>query len=117
MSKFRSLIKSTGKAVKEVRGNLLTDNAMYNAEQLVRTKESELRALKMRENDMTDFYPESEFSLRVTKKEFNDKQWFAELCNLRVDIANMEVEVDIYKETYEEWFGVEEEKEDAKEDK
>ena len=116
MSKFRNLIKSTGKAVKEVRGNLLAENAMYNAEQLVRIKEAELRGLKMKENDMTDFYPESEFSLRVTSKDFDDKKWFGELCNLRVQIANKEIEVDIIKGTYEEWFG-DEKKEGPKEGK
>jgi len=94
----------------------LAENAMYNAEQMVRAKEAELRQLKMEENEMTDFYPESEFSLRVTSKEFNDKQWFGDLCNLRVQIANKEMEVEIIKNTFYEWFG-EEEKEGTKEGK
>jgi len=105
MSKFQSLLKQSGKAVRSARAVLIEENAKYEAEELLRKKRDELRKLKMQENEMTDFYPESEFTLRVTKKHFDAKQWFVDLCELQLKIANTEIEIEIVEKAFNEWFG------------
>ena len=53
---------------------------------------------------VSDLAPTSELSLMVVQKDFKAIDWVTKLHKLKVEKANIEIELEIAKETYEEFF-------------
>ena len=107
MGKFNSLLNSSASTIKGVRAALVTETAQFEQEELVRTLGTQLRNKKNALLTITDIYPNSTLSLSVVKPEFDAKAWVRDIQNLKVEIANLKVELELAEETMTEWFGEE----------
>lgn len=107
MGKFNSLLNSGASTIKGVRAALVTETAQFEQEELVRTISTQLRNKKNALVAITDIYPNSTLSLEVVKSNFDAKTWVREIQSLKVEIANLTVELELANETMTEWFGEE----------
>lgn len=104
MSKFETTLKASNKAIKATRAKLIAEDAEASQEDLLRHFKKKERELKSKLASLTDVYPDSELSLRVVKKDFNAAILFEDIHNVKVELANLQVEVKIAEETTKEWF-------------
>ena len=104
MNKFGKLLGSSSKEIRGARAILLSDDARFAQEELVRNLEAQKRELDRSLIAVTDLYPESELTLMVTRKDFNPKAWVSKIQSLKIEVAEKEIELSIAKETYDEWF-------------
>ncbi len=109
MNKFITRLSSSSEDIKGHRATLLNGDAESSADQLIRTLKDDLRALKKEENSLSDLYPESELSLRVTRADFNTDDWTQRQFSVRRAIKLKEVDLAIAEDFYSEWFGDKEE--------
>jgi len=105
VSKFKKLLSKAAKEIREGRANIVAENTKFAQEDIVRGIESEKRDLDARLMELTDVNRDSELSLRVTKKDFNAKQWCHDVQELKLAIIEKRIELEVAKETLEEWFG------------
>jgi len=106
-NKFISNLTSSSSDIKKTRATIISKNAEAAQADVVRVKQQELRDLEAKKLELSDLYPESEFSLMVTAKDFNAKAWAESLQNLNIQILNKSVEVKLAEDTYNEWFSEE----------
>lgn len=103
-NKFISNLTSNTSDIKKNRATIISQDAEAAQEELLRKLEQELRDLNAKVLEVSDLYPESEFSLMVTAKKFDAKEWAKTLQNLNIQILNKTVEVNAARKTYDEWF-------------
>lgn len=104
-NKFIRNLTLSNKTIKGNRAKLIAEDAEEAQNTLLRNLKKELRDLRRKRESLEDMYPESEFSLRVTKENFNPVTWANELQAAKVAISMKEVEVKLAEETYNDWFG------------
>ena len=104
-NKFQQVLNQSVAGIKEVRGKIINQQAETNAKMVIFEAEKELNDMKSRYLSLTDIYPDSQMTLRVTSDNFDSKTWFADAARLQVEIELKEQEVDIYKKEYDKWFG------------
>ncbi len=117
MNKFAKLLSGSSKEIRGARATILADDARFAQEELVRNLEAEKRELNRKLVAATDLYPESELSLMVTRKDFDPKAWTKRIQELKVAIAEKQVELDLATETFTEWFEDDKSKKEAGSDK
>ena len=104
MNKFAKMLGSSSKEIRGARATLLSEDARFAQEELVRTLESEKRDLDRKLVAATDLYPDSELTLMVTRKDFEAKAWVSHIQKLKVALTAKNIELNLAKETYAEWF-------------
>ena len=104
MGKFETTLKSSGKSIKATRAKIIAEDAEYAQEEIVRELKKKKRELISKLSSLTDIYPDSELSLKVVKADFNAEKHFKDIHSVKVELANLDVEINIAKETSKEWF-------------
>lgn len=104
MNKLQKMLVASSKEIKNVRAELLTKSMKRAQERLVMTLEEEYDDAKSRLESLSDVYPNSEMTLRIVSKDFDPKKWVTDTQNLKVDLEAKKLELDIAKETYNQWF-------------
>ena len=59
----------------------------------------------MKIQSLTDFAPDTTQSLRPGTANWNPKQWVTELQNAKVTLAEIELQLKIANDTWEDFFG------------
>jgi len=103
------MFTATSKEIKGFRGTLLVSTMKRDQDRLVMDLEDEVATLEEKLGSLTDMYPNSEMTLRITKKDFNSKDWVKDTQELKVELKLKRVELKIARETTEEWFTDDEE--------
>ena len=87
-----------------------------SAKKALEAQEEELLNLKLKKEEMTDVYPNSELTLRVSNENFDGSKWFDDVCELDIQIREQEEITESYRDQYKHWFSeqVEPEKEEKK---
>lgn len=104
MNKFSKMLSSSSKEIRGARAAFLSEDVKASQETLIRNLEEELRGLNRQLIDATDLYPDSELTLMVTRKDFNPAKWTEKIQALKLAIIDKKEELDVAKETYNEWF-------------
>lgn len=71
---------------------------------LIRLLEKRKREIENKLLDLTDLSPENTFDLRPTKKDFNATAWVQNLQELKLQLLEVEIELQVAEETQSEWF-------------
>jgi hypothetical protein len=104
MGKFRDTLEASGKKIKAARARIISENAEAAQEDLVRKLKKEKRELDAKLLSLTDIHPDSELSLKVVTANFDAEDLFSKIHKVKIEIANIGIEIDIATETYDEWF-------------
>lgn len=105
MNKFEKTLTQTGSKIKAARAKLISANAEAAQDTIVRNLKKEQRDMNFKLLSLTDVHPDSELSLKVVKDNFDADTLFASIQELKVNLANKTVEVQLAEETYKDWFG------------
>jgi hypothetical protein len=107
MNKFETMLNQSSSAIRGQRAILVAKYAKKAQEALVRDLDDKLDVVQEQLLATTDIYPQSELTLMVTNDKFNPQEWVKRLQSLKIQKANLEIELSLAQETYEEFFGVE----------
>lgn len=100
---LNSLLKSSTD-IKAARAELISEEAKSCQEELTRKLRDEVRDLKRNLMKLTDIYPDSELSLKVSRDDFNAKEWTRSLHDTQVNLQIKEIELNIAENTLKTWF-------------
>jgi len=105
MNKFISNLTASNKTIKESRAKIVSEDALDAQTELVRELKKSKRELERRLIQLSDMSPDSELSLKVVKDNFNAAAWVKEIQDIKIELANKEVELTLAEATFNEWFG------------
>ncbi len=103
-NKFAQNLAKSNESIKEARAAMIAEDASAAQEQILLKLKQEKRDMERELMSLSDMYPDSELSLKVTKSEFNPQAWVKRVQDLKVSILNKSVEVKLAQDTYDEWF-------------
>lgn len=104
MNKFQKMIITSNSKIKEFRGNIIATKVERSHKKVVDKLKDEVLDLQDKLNSLSDIYPDSELTLRVTSKDFNPDTWAAELQEVKLALALKEQELELAEETTKEFF-------------
>ncbi len=104
MNKFERMLAADNKTIKAARAKIIAEDMKDAQEELIRVFEKEEKELRRALIKLSDVSPDSEFSLKVVKDNFDANSWVAQIQDAKVRLANNSVQLKLAKETYEEWF-------------
>lgn len=107
MNKFELMLNQSASSIRGQRAILVGKSAKKAQEALLRELDDKLDKIEEDLLATTDIYPTSELTLLVTSDKFDATIWTKKLQALKVEKANLLVEVELAKETYDEFFGTE----------
>ncbi len=102
MTKFESILTQNFSEIKRSRANLLCDSAKTTQEKLVNDKKAVVLKLKRAIDNLTDLAPSTITQLKLDN--FNAEEWVNKLQELRCELYEAEIELDIAQKTYDEFF-------------
>lgn len=104
MNKFQKTLSADNKTIKAARAKIVSEDIKDAQEEVVRKIKQEKRDLERRLIQLSDLSPDSEFSLKVVKDNFDASKWAEETQEIKVALANKTVELTLAEETFNEWF-------------
>ena len=105
MNKFVTGLVQDAQGIKKQRATALGKETADAQIDLIRALEKEKRELDNELMNLTDLSPKNEYDLRPTSKAFNATNWVKKLQDIKVELENVKVQLEIALETQEEWFG------------
>lgn len=110
MNKFEKMLSADNKTIKAARAKIVAEDIKDAQDEVVRNLRQEKRDFERRLIQLSDLSPDSEFSLKVIKDNFNAKEWAKETQAIKIELANKQVELELAEATYNEWFSDEKSK-------
>lgn len=104
MNKFEKLICNNSNAVLARRAANITTNAKIAQQTIINDLTQKLMNVELRIADATDFAPESTVSLTPGSKNWDAKIWAQNLQKLKMEKYNIEINLKLAQETYNEFF-------------
>lgn len=105
MNKFAQILTQSSKEIRGQRAAILNSDAKDAADEIVRALAKRKREFESKLLNLEDINRDSDFSLKVVKGDFNPGTWFKDMQLLKVQIANISIELEIAENSYKEWFG------------
>lgn len=102
ITKFESILTQNFSEIKRSRANLLCDSAKTTQEKLVNDKKAVVLRIKREIDNLTDIAPSTITQLKLDN--FNAEEWVDKLQELRCELYEAEIELDIAQKTYNEFF-------------
>ena len=104
-SKFVSQLSRSNKAIKIDRARRIGEACSDAQIKLVMDIKSKIRTKNNRLDEMTDLSADNQSTTtNVISKNFSADDFVKEINDLKVDLANLEVELEVAEETSNEWF-------------
>ena len=103
-NKFISNLTASNSEIKAARAKMVGEDVLDASEELLRNLKQEKRDLERRLLNLSDMNRDSELSLKVVKDNFDAKAWIKEIQDIKVELANKEVELQLAQDTHKEWF-------------
>lgn len=115
MNKFQRLISDNSSTTLARRAGTITKAAEIAQQNIVNKLEEYKCSLEMRIANLTDFAPETTDSLRPGDKNWDAARWAKELQETKQELYDINIQLNIAKETFAEYF--KEEKKDGSKSK
>ena len=94
MNTFEKLLQSSTSEIQKVRSKIISEDAKFAVEEIVREESTILRNLERKKTSLTDVFPSSSLSLMVTKETFDATKWAKDLFNVNIEIALQKIKVE-----------------------
>jgi predicted nucleic acid-binding Zn-ribbon protein len=107
-NKFIKTLTASNKDIKKARAVMVSEDVLDASEELVRNIRQKKRELERRLMNLSDMNRDSELSLKVVKDNFDAKAWVKEIQEIKIELANIRVELELAEETHNEWFSEDE---------
>ncbi len=107
MSKFKNTLTLTHKDLEAKRALIIEEDTKASADDIIKVVEKDIRTLKRDLMELEDLGKENSTDLRPVHKDFKPQLWFETVANKRLELALLTEKLNIYKETYQEFFGEE----------
>ena len=104
MNKFERLICNNSNVVLARRAANITTNAKIAQQTIINDLTQKLMDVELRIADATDFAPDSTVSLTPGSKNWDAKVWAQNLQKLKMEKYNIEINLKLAQETYDEFF-------------
>lgn len=104
-NKFIKSLSVDNSSIKKQRANILGAETETSAREEIMQLEKEVRDLERKNLALTDFYPDSELTLKAAKDNFDSKQWAKDMIKTKLALELKQAELKSAKEFYNEWFG------------
>jgi hypothetical protein len=106
-SKFVAQLSRENKQIKIDRARRIGEACSDAQMKLVMDVKSKIRSKQNRLDEMTDLSADNQSTTtNLISKNFDADAFVLEINNLKVDIANLEVELEVAEETSNEWFNI-----------
>lgn len=113
MNKFQKSVSRDGDQITNERGSQISDLAKMAQESMINKLKERRINLEFRKKEMLDMSPDNRFSL-VTLKDFDGKKFVEEYQKVCLDLANLEVELEIAESNLKDLFEDEDKNEGRK---
>lgn len=104
MNKFTKLISKGGDATLLQRVELLAKAVVLKQKALIANLEERKNNLEMEEQRLLDLAPETSDSLRPATKQFDAGEFVEKLQDLRIQLAEVNIELEIANKTWNDLF-------------
>lgn len=101
---FISNLTKSNTEIKETRAKRIATQAEMAQDELVRSLKTRVLDLEAKLDDLEDLSPNSTMSLNPTRGEFKAKEWVCEMHDVKVQLANAKLELEIAQKTYDKYF-------------
>ena len=98
-----NLTKSNAK-IKESRAQRIGIEAEMEQRSLLDNLKRDQMRLTVQLEDLEDLSPDSTLSLNPTKGEFDGAGWVAQMQEIKIELANKDLEVELAQATYDKYF-------------
>lgn len=105
MGKFLNTISSANSATLRNRAAQLNTQAKIAQEAIIADLRNRKALLEVKIQDLTDLAPDTTDSLRPSVRDWNPKKWASELQDVKVQLYELNVNLEIAENTLEEFFG------------
>ncbi len=105
-TKFEAQIGSTDNEIKLKRMSLLKDQAKQEQEALMQQLDTKKRSLELELAELHDLNPETTVDLKPGGRNFSPQTWVKKTQDLKEQILDVTISLDIATNTYNEWFVV-----------
>ena len=106
LKKFKSAMNITSSAkIKDKRAKMLAEDIQASLYTQILNKQKTIRDIEREIERKCDFGPDTEYSLKVNKDDFDASDWVSELSQKKVDLRLKQIELEIDMDTYAELFG------------
>lgn len=109
MNKFKKLLSQGNDGIYERRVDALATQAEIAQQAIVNKLKQEKSKLEIELINLTDLSPETSDSLRPGSKNWNAQEWAKNVQRVKQELHTIGIQLDLAEETYEEYFGEEEE--------
>lgn len=106
-TKFEKDLRLSSKGIRGQRAEFATQDAIAAQDDLINSILKRKRDYERKLVKLQDVHPDSELSLQVTRDsadEYYWENWVAQVQKNKIQLANIEVELKLAKETKETWF-------------
>lgn len=104
MNKFLENLTRNASGIKEARAKMVSSTAAAAQQDLIRELEKEELGLNTTIMNLEDLYPSTSFSLDATKEGFDAERWVEEMQETKVELANIQIQLQIARSTFKEFF-------------
>lgn len=101
-TKFQQIIASNNAYSK--RSKSIEQKAKIAQESIVNSLKNKKANLELKVEDLLDFAPESKDSLRPGSADWDAQTWAIELQNIKTDLANTQLQLEIAENTLNDYF-------------
>ena len=105
MGKFLQMMSQNDSKTLQARAAVINTQAELHQKNLINALKQKRAEVELKIQSLTDFAPENTQSLRPGAQNWNPKQWVTELQNAKVTLAEIELQLKIAEDTYEDFFG------------
>lgn len=109
MNKFLKMMSQNDSRALQARAGQINTTGEIAQKSLIQALENKKAKLEIAIQDLTDFAPDTTQSLRPGCKNWDPEKWAKDLHNLKVELYGIELELKIAEDTYDEFFGSEDE--------
>ena len=104
VNKFTTGLNKSSREIRGQRAVLVGSATEAAQEEIIQSLEKRKRELLTKKLNLEDFYPSKIGSTVPVKNDFDPVEWARDMQKVKVDLAMLDVELKIAKETYDEWF-------------
>lgn len=103
-TKFLSVLGKNLKEIKGQRAVIISEDAQAASEKLINDLKTNLRRLKSALLTLEDINANGAFVSNPVKENFDATSWIKDMHNIKLQIIDMEIELQVAVETHNTWF-------------
>jgi hypothetical protein len=108
MGKFLKMMSQNDSKTLQARAAVINTQAELQQKNLINALKQKKAEMELKIQSLTDFAPDNTQSLRPGTAGWEPKKWVTDLQNAKVTLAEIELQLKIAEDTYEDFFGEDE---------